>query len=391
MGILRTAAICCFVSVGVLQDCLAFETKPGVIEVQEPKTAIRPLLTNVTSTECANNECQVRMRQLASAKSNAKRNLPPYEEILLDLQSDDRDKIRSALPILINFRDHDDAIALLRAIWLKDQSAYPNLSWDILSEDRYRASVARILGQNDRQNFQEYYDFIVNNFDHDELSVRLAVATALGSLGGDEVIPLLEQMIVFDNKYVGLNAIGSLGYLGTPKAKNALVRLEENPNLDSDQKDLIQRKLNRYVLKSPTINEFPRCPGEIDLGNVPARSDLAKQIRTRSASFDDLKTAFTFKRMQPLVNSLNAMVVYAGDPMVQDLFEAAWQHNQSLYPDFSWRCLSEPLPRVTIASFLAFADTTRDNEYLDFLRLAVRDQNFFVRDSAALALEQLTR
>lgn len=313
------------------------------------------------------------------------------DDILAILRGDDIDSIQLHVSALEGYWDRPEFMALLRDLWLDRSESYPELSWDLIRQPSTRAMLARVLAIGDPGHFSEYYEYLLRNYRHEDKRVRSAVAGALGSLGGNDVVPLLEEMARVDDFFVARNAMGSLRRIGTVEARAALEHLIEDPTI-SERKQATARSQLANFQPAESAMAFPSCP--VPRQNPSVRQGLERPVRTeriraRQASYDELSLVFAGDRMVDIVNGLNAMVVYTGDSRVLQLWQDLWDEKRSAHPDFSWDCLSHPMVRVSLATLLAEADRAEAAAYRAYLRSAMAHQNHYVRAAAVFALGEV--
>jgi len=313
------------------------------------------------------------------------------DDVLRILKDDDLVSMRLSIAALEGYWDRPEFMALLRDLWLDRSERYPGLSWDVIRQPSVRSTLAEVLATGDPSHFSEYYGYLLRNHRHEDRHVRAAVAGALGSLGGNDVVPLLEEMARRDDIFVANNAIGSLRGIGTVEARVALERLVDDPTISQEKKETTRSQLAKFRSAEPAV-AFPNCPDTPQ--NRPVRQGPesrvgAEQIRTREASYDELSSLFAQDRMIEIVNGLNAMTVYSGDPRVLKLWQDLWDEERSERPEFSWDCLSHPMVRVSLAKLLAEVDRADSAAYRAYLRGALAHQNRHVRAAAVFALGEV--
>ena len=151
--------------------------------------------------------------------------------------------LTNTIHALYSMRWHRAVLHLYQDIWDRKREKYPELAWDLLEKIPPRIALASTINRVRIFNTEEYKAFIRLHRYSDHEFIRAQVAVSLGLNGDPDDIEYLVKMIHSNNDYVIQTAITSLAFLGHQRAKEAMIKLEE------EYRDGPRGKLLRELLK----------------------------------------------------------------------------------------------------------------------------------------------
>lgn len=85
-----------------------------------------------------------------------------------------------------------------------------------------RIVLAEILSKHDKDNYQEYHEFIRSYLDSSDLSERAFSGLSLGLIGDDSDVPLLVEKVIEDEEFSAIQAGFGLIGMKTEESKSGL-------------------------------------------------------------------------------------------------------------------------------------------------------------------------
>ncbi len=146
----------------------------------------------------------------------------------------DRDiaALTNTLHGLYAMRYHRGVIYLLSALWSGESSEYPELSWDLLDKTPTRLALASTLNRIYIGQTREYINFIREHKNETHEFHLAQVAIALGLNGDPSDVDYLKELASGDNIYVVQTALTALSLMNNPRARDALIYIEEKFSQD---------------------------------------------------------------------------------------------------------------------------------------------------------------
>jgi len=167
------------------------------------------------------------------------------EEVKKRLREPREDYLYNTISWLIIRRDDPQIMELLKTVWARDKSGYPDLAWSELGSPVVRVALAQTLAQVYPKN-QSYKAYILKALDDRDPFVQSRAALALGVLGDPTDIPKLETMVRAADKHASEMAIVALASMRRSDANAALERLKKEFAADVAKVQAIEKHLSIF-------------------------------------------------------------------------------------------------------------------------------------------------
>jgi hypothetical protein len=158
--------------------------------------------------------------------------------------------VQDVVPTIYNNFGESDLEPLVKAVWERDRSKYPNLAWSVLEDTEVRVAFGQIWGQwlreihRDTESVSRIRNEVRPLLAHPELRVRLAVVSFLGSLGEQADIDKLRPLALADEYIVAASSVAAIASIGGKKARKTLEiikRQASDPRVQQSAADAMKR------------------------------------------------------------------------------------------------------------------------------------------------------